>query len=201
MVQELGQNSRFFAKSVANVERDGRFLMVEGQLGASLVKTTSGARLNGPGSHVDLDGFYFALDQQHMDVQTLQYHGAENTTSDAFYKGAVRDSARTVYRGLITVTKDGVKTDAYLSNKNLVLNSGARADSIPTLNIETNDVKCSHGSTTGKIDPEQVFYLQTRGFSTKEAKKMLTTGFFEQIVAKIPESFRESVRGAIADRI
>jgi Fe-S cluster assembly protein SufD len=126
-----------------------------------------------------------------MDIGTLQEHRSPRATSDALYKGAVHPGGRSVFQGLIEVSPKAAKTDAYLTNKNLVLGDGARADSIPQLNILTDDVKCSHGSTTGKLDETQLFYLYSRGFSPSEAKKELTRGFLAEVIDGAPEAIAE----------
>jgi Fe-S cluster assembly protein SufD len=136
-----------------------------------------------------------------MDIRTVQRHRAPSTTSRAFYKGALKDRSRAIYQGLIEVSPGAAKTDAFLTDRNLILNDGARADSIPSLRIDTNDVKCSHGSTTGKIDEAQVFYLMSRGLARAEAERMLTLGYFEELLASVPESLAEELRGLIERRI
>jgi Fe-S cluster assembly protein SufD len=136
-----------------------------------------------------------------MDIKTVQNHNAPNTNSRAFYKGAVKDNGRAIYQGLIEVEQDAPLTDAYMTNKNLILGDGARADSIPSLKIKNNDVKCSHGSTTGKIDENEVFYLMTRGLSTSEAEKMVILGYFEEVLEKIPKQIVDELREAVLERL
>jgi Fe-S cluster assembly protein SufD len=131
----------------------------------------------------------------------VQDHRGRNTGSRTFYKGAVKDEARSIYQGLIKVDHDAPQTDAYLTNNNLILNDGARSDSIPSLQINTDDVKCSHGSTTGRIDQRQLFYLLTRGYSPTEARVMLVQGFFEELIARAPAIVQEDVRAEVEERL
>jgi Fe-S cluster assembly protein SufD len=150
---------------------------------------------------MELDGLYFTHADQHMDLRTVQRHEAPTAYSRTIYKGPLRDEGRSVYQGLIRVEENASGTDAYLTNNNLVLNDGARSDSIPSLQIGTNDVRCSHGSTTGRIDPLQLFYLMSRGYKESEAVEMLIEGFFDEIVAKLPEILRDELRETIAQRV
>jgi Fe-S cluster assembly protein SufD len=152
------------------------------------VKTRSRVTLSGEGADARLKGLYVAREGRHVDIGTLQEHRSPRATSDALYKGAVHPGGRSVFQGLIEVAPGAPKTDAYLTNNNLVLGEGARADSIPQLNILTDDVKCSHGSTTGKLDPGQIFYLQSRGFSPDGARRELTRAFLNQVLLEVPES-------------
>ena len=119
---------------------------------------------------------------------TALRHVSPGATSRAAYKGAVQGGGRSVYQGLIDVGQGASGTDAYLSNRNLLLGEGARADSIPTLRIGNNDVRCSHGSATGRLGEEELFYLQSRGLSEEEAREMLVLGFFEDLLERSPKS-------------
>ncbi len=201
LVQEIGRSSVFFSHGNARVERDGRLRLFEAHFGGSMVKSRFEATLAGSGADVYLRGLYFSGGKQHLDIRSVQRHLAPNTGSRSFYKGAVRDEARTVYQGLIEVGPEAAGTDAYLQNKNLILNDGARADSIPSLRILTNDVKCSHGSTTGKVDKEQLFYLMSRGFSRSEAERMLIIGFFDDLIKEAPVHLQDELRSRVQSRI
>jgi len=134
-------------------------------------------------------------------MRTVQYHLQRAGQSRAFFKGAVAGNGRSVYQGLIEVDEAAPGTDAYLTNKNLILNDGARADSIPCLRIKTDDVKCSHGSTTGKLDEEALFYLMSRGLSRDSARKELITAFFEELIETAPEAERERLSSRISNLI
>lgn len=189
--QNLGSRTALFLHDRILVERDARVEFRESHLGGALVKTRARAILDAEGSDARLKGLYVSGEGRHMDIGTLQEHRSPRATSDALYKGAVHPGGRSIFSGLIEVNPHAVKTDAYLTNKNLVLGDGARADSIPQLNILTDDVKCSHGSTTGKLDETQLFYLQARGFSPVEAKRELTRGFLMEVIDGVPDAVAE----------
>ena len=144
----------------------------------------------------------FTEGRQHLAYHTLQHHKAESCRSDFLYKAAQQDKSRTVWRGMIKVDPAAQKTDGYQRNDNLVLSHHARADSIPGLEIEADDVRCTHGSTTSKVDEDQIFYARCRGFTRKEATRMIVTGFFQQIFDRITiESVREALGAAIARQV
>ncbi len=197
-LQEWGLNSCQIANDWALVERDARINWFMLNFGSRLGKMRFGSDVAGPGAAADLDGIFCLNGEQHMDQKTLQIHSSADTYSRLLYKGAVRDRAYSVYQGLIIARRDAVRVDAYQTNNNLVLNKGARADSIPGLEIDADDLKCSHGSTHGNIDPEQLYYLRARGISEAEARKILILGFYDEVVERIPLDFiREHVRRKI----
>jgi Fe-S cluster assembly protein SufD len=200
-LQDLPTSSLLFAHGAARVARDGHLLTFEAALGSGLLKSRLDCSLDGAGAEAFLHGIYLSRERQHMDIRTVQRHRAPNAASRAFYKGALKDRSRSIYQGLIEVTPVASKTDAFLTDRNLILNDGARADSIPSLRIDTNDVKCSHGSTTGKIDEAQVFYLMSRGLSRSDAEQMLILGYFEELLAPAPERFAAELRGLVGRRI
>lgn len=138
-------------------------------------------------SHAEIHGIYHMTDNNFCEIFTLQDHQAPRCSSRSLYRGVLYDKSHSVYNGMIHVDKEATKTDAYLTNNNLLMNDGCRADSIPGLKIDTNDVKCSHGSTTGKLDKNQLFYLQSRGFSQIEAKQILTQAFLEEVIGDLPD--------------
>jgi len=199
-LHNLNIDSSSFGTTLARIARDGYLHHGIAAFGSMFTKYRVDAELNGPGSDVLLDGIYYPAEDQHVDLRTVQTHFAPKGSSHALYRGAIRDEAHGVYQGLIYVGEEGVETDAYLTNNNLLLNDGAQADSIPCLQIHTNDVKCSHGSTTGKLNRSEVFYLASRGFSLEEAEEILLQGFFEPIVARLPGDVQEEVRDLIAAR-
>lgn len=201
MVNQLNIDSSLISLGSGTVARDGFFRHSATHLGGLFTKGRIDVALQGPGADMELDGLYFASADQHMDLRTVQRHEAPTAYSRTFYKGAIRDEARTVYQGLIRVEEDASGTDAYLTNNNLILNDGARSDSIPSLQIGTNDVRCSHGSTTGRIDPIQLFYLMSRGYRESEAVEMLIEGFFDEIVAKLPDILRDELRELVLERV
>lgn len=193
-------DSLHFSNGCSFLARDARMRFGTIVLGGMMAKARFDAYLNGEGSEAHLDGIYIAHADQHFDLRTLQVHQAPHTNSFALYRGVILDEAHTIYQGLIRVTPAAVGTDAYLTNNNLMLSDEARADSIPSLNISTDDVKCSHGSTTGKIDQLQLFYLQARGLSQVEATALLIEGFVAAVTDRFPEMCRAPVYASIQER-
>jgi Fe-S cluster assembly scaffold protein SufB len=190
------------AEDLVHVAGRGRADWVTAVLGGRAVKLTAGCDVAGAGAEANLSGLYFADGAQHVDQRTLQRHSAPDTTSHLLYKGAVRDQSHTIYQGLIQAARGAVRVDAYQMNRNLVLNEGARADSLPGLEIDADDLKCSHGSATGSLDPEQLFYLRARGVPEAEARRLLVDAFFEEVIGKVShERVREHLRAAVARKM
>ncbi len=175
-----------FAHERIVVEENGTVEWIVGTSGSGLTKNFSELSLRGRNSRAKMSGFYITNGQQHLDMDTQQNHFAEKTFSDLLYKGVLLDSSRSVWQGMIHVDPKAMKTDGYQVNRNLILSPNARADSIPGLEIQANDVRCSHGTTIGKIDAGLVFYLETRGIPKKESEKLIVEGFFEPIIDRIP---------------
>jgi Fe-S cluster assembly protein SufD len=149
-----------------------------------------------------MSGFFFTDHDQHLDHDTQQNHLAPNTTSDLLFKGALLGESRSVWQGMIYVAPGAMKTDGYQANRNLVLSSKARADSIPGLEILADDVRCTHGATVGKIDPDLVFYLRSRGIPKADAERLVVEGFFDPIMQRIPfEGVRERFQEAIQTKM
>ena len=143
-----------------------------------------------------------AQGDQEYDQRTLQTHQAPHTSSNLLYKNALLDQARTIFSGLIIVEPDAQQTDAYQSNRNLMLSDEAEANSLPGLEIQANDVRCTHGATSGRIDAEQEFYLQSRGIPRKLADELLVAGFFEEVLEKVEsEAIREALRSLVAAKM
>lgn len=200
-VQELGARDLYFRHARASVARDGSLRHFDAELGARLAKTRTECALSGPGAEAFLDGMYFCGANQHMDLRTVQNHVSPKATSRAFYKGAVAGGGRTVFQGLINVAPGASGTDAFLTNRNLILGEAARSDSIPTLKIGNNDVQCSHGSTSGRLSAEELFYLESRGLSPADAREMLVVGYFEELLGPVPERIREDTLSSIRERL
>jgi len=191
-----------FAHQKAIVEADGRLQWTIGALGSRLAKVNQHVALVGPRAVAQVNGVMFTEGRQHLSYHTLQHHEAPSCKSDLLYKAALQDKSRTVWRGMIKVDPVAQKTDGYQRNDNLMLSAEARADSIPGLEIEADDVRCTHGSTSGRVDDEQIFYLRTRGLTRREAVRMVVTGFFQQVFDRITiESVREALGMAIGRRI
>ena len=156
------------------------------------------SQLQAPGAFSEMLALTVADHTQEFDQRTLQIHQAPNTKSDLLYKNALLDQAKTIFSGLIVVDPDAQKTDAYQSNRNLMLSDDAEASSLPGLEIQANDVRCTHGATSSRIDPEQEFYLQARGISKAAADELLTFGFFEEVLNRLEsEPLHEVLRTLI----
>jgi Fe-S cluster assembly protein SufD len=185
-LQSFGENIWNFMHERVRVEGNGEVEWIFGAFGSKLTKNFSELDLAGTGSTGKMSGFYFSQHEQHLDYDTQQNHLAPHTTSDLLFKGALLDQSHSVWQGMIYVAKNAAKTDGYQANRNLVLSEGARADSIPGLEILTDDVRCTHGATVGKVDAEQLFYLESRGLSKEDAEMMIVEGFFDPIMQRIP---------------
>jgi Fe-S cluster assembly protein SufD len=201
-LQSWGEHVWNFTHERVNVERNGNLDWIFGAIGSHLTKNFSELNLVGQGSTGKMSGFYFTNHNQHLDHDTQQNHLAMHTTSDLLFKGALLDESRSVWQGMIYVAPGADKTDGYQANRNLVLSPKARADSIPGLEILANDVRCTHGATVGKIDPEQVFYLLSRGIPEHEAERLIVEGFFDPIMQRIPfEGVRQRFQEAIHNKM
>ena len=197
-LQRWAGNVQHFGVERVRVGRDARFHWTFAGLGGKLTKLDMEMHLDGPGSEAKFSGCYFGNETQHFDFRTFQNHVVGHSLSDLLFKGALRGRARTVYQGLIKVHKDAQRSDAYQANRNLILSDKARADSIPSLEIEANDVRCTHGATVGQVDEEQLFYLMARGLPRPEAERLIIAGFFEPVLERIPaESLRALVTQAV----
>lgn len=201
-LQEWGHKAYHFAHQKASVDRDASLQWTIAAMGSLLSKVNQSVELVGTGANSQVNGVMFTEGRQHLAYHTLQHHQAPNCRSDFLYKAAQQDRSRTVWRGMIKVDHEAQQTDGYQRNDNLILSSAARADSIPGLEIEADDVRCTHGSTTSQVDEEQIFYARCRGFTRKEATQMIVTGFFQQIFDRITiESVREALGAAIARQV
>jgi Fe-S cluster assembly protein SufD len=201
-LQSWGRHVWNFSHERARVERDGNIDWIFGAIGSRLTKNFTELDLAGEGATGRMSGFYFTDGTQHLDHDTQQNHLAPHTTSDLLFKGALKGKSRSVWQGMIYVAKDAQKTDGYQANRNLVLSDGARADSIPGLEILADDVRCTHGATVGKLEQEPLFYLKSRGIPQAEAEKIVVEGFFDPIFQRIPfEGVRERFQQYIADKM
>lgn len=191
-----------FSHQKAIVEQEGNLQWTVGALGARLAKVNQEVILNGDDAEAQVNGAMFTQGKQHLCYNTRQNHKAPYCRSDLLYKNALQDKSRTVWRGMIEVDKPAQRTDAYQRNDNLMLATTARSDSIPGLEIEADDVRCTHGSTSGRVDETQVFYAMTRGYTRQEAIRMIVAGFFQQVFDRIAiESVREALGEAISQRV
>ncbi len=176
-----------YSVSVQNAElaQDTNFVWVNGSMGGRMTKDFMRSTLNDPGARVIMQSFTFAKGKQHVDQSTYQHHLAPNTYSDLLFRNVLRDDARTVFYGMIRAESEAVDMEGYQSNNNLLLDD-AWAHAIPGLEIMCNEVQCSHGATLSRIDPEQRFYLQSRGLPIEEAERLIVQGFIHPIVERVP---------------
>jgi Fe-S cluster assembly protein SufD len=201
-VQDYAVPMSHFATHRVLAERDSQVEWTAVGLGASRGKSRMEARLLGPGANVRLNGAYVLDGRQQLDYDTQQVHEAPNSYSDLAFKGVLSDRAHSVWRGIIDVRPGAQGTDSYQENRNLLLSKGAHADSIPGLQIEANEVRCTHGATISKVDPEQLFYLQARGIHRDEATRTIVQGFLTPLLDRVhPESVRDTVRDLLWARL
>jgi Fe-S cluster assembly protein SufD len=193
--QGLGERSWIFATQRAEVERDASLDWVALGFGSSRGKVRMETRLAGPGSSARVTGAYAGNGTQHLDFDTTQEHAAPNTTSDLAFRGVLEESATAVWRGMIRVDPGAQQTDAFQESRNLLLSKSAHADAIPGLEIEANDVRCTHAAAVAQIDAEQLHYLRSHGLAEEEAKRLILEGFLEALVERLDEG---PVRAAVS---
>ncbi len=171
-------------RAVLGKDTDLRWIQVS--WGSRLTKAFLDLDLQGEGGHGELLGLYFPTRRQHIDHETLQLHRAANCFSDLLFNGALKNRARSVYMGIIKVLPGAQKTDAFQRNGNLILDRSARADSIPGLEIEADDVRCTHAATAAQVEDEYVFYLMARGLTRPQAERMIVQGFLQGVLDRVP---------------
>lgn len=184
-VQTKNETSHHLYRQRALLEKDAALKDLAVNLGARFARSEVGSELLGPGADSEMLGVYFGAGEQHHDHYTLQHHVAPHARSDVYYKGVAKDEATIVYQGLIKLEPAAQKTDAYQTNRNLLLSRKARVESVPQLEIAANDVRCSHGSSIAPIDEEQIFYLETRGIPRPSAENLLVAAFLEDVLGRI----------------
>lgn len=201
-VQEHGPHTWQVALQRAHLGRDASLKSSVVALGGAYARLRSESLLAGSGAESDLTAVYFGDGHQMLDFRTLQDHDAPNTRSDLLFKGAVEDTAQSVYSGLIRIRPDAQKSVAFQTNRNLVLTEGADARSVPNLEIEASDVKCSHASTVGPVDDDQLYYLATRGVPPEEAERLIVLGFFDDVFDRLPvRSLVAPLRRSVVEKI
>ncbi|MGE3821112.1 MAG: Fe-S cluster assembly protein SufD [Isosphaeraceae bacterium] len=201
-VQNCDATTWHFSRERAIVGAGGSLQWTVGGLGARLAKVNQEVALAGEGARAQVNGVMFTTGRQHLAYFTRQDHIAPRTTSDLLYKGGLKDHSRVVWKGMIRVEKDAQRTDAYQKNDSLVLSDAARADSIPGLEIEANDVRCTHGATAGRVDEEMIFYARARGITRETAIRLIVEGFFANVYDRISlEPVRESLRQSVAAKL
>jgi Fe-S cluster assembly protein SufD len=200
-VQELGPKATQIAHQQMSTGRDASLRSMSVALGGSYARVRTDAVMVGSGGFNELLAVYFGEANQMHDFRTLQHHVAPHTTSELLFKGAVEDQAQSVYSGLIKIGKDARRTVANQANRNLVLSPGATAESVPNLEIENNDVKCSHASAVGPVDDDHRYYLELRGVPTEEAERLIVLGFFADVLDRSPiPGLTPQLSGAIAEK-
>ena len=201
-IQNWGKGVTHIQRQRGDVERDGTLNSLVVTMGGTLSRTEMQSYLRGQGADSEMLALYFASEDQHFDHYTLQHHAAAHAHSDLLYKGVNSDESVGVFSGMIKVDLNAQKTDAYQKHRTLMLSSEARNFSVPQLEINANDVRCSHGSTTGPVDQEALFFLRSRGIKKELAEKMLVTAFLEDVLARVPlQSVVKYIEGIIAEKV
>jgi len=199
-VQDLSEKTWIFGAQRATIERDGWIDWITLGLGSAKGKVFQETSLDGPGAHGRVTGGYATHGKQHLDFDTLQTHMAPNTTSDLAFRGVVAEKSSTVWRGMIKVDEAGQQTDAFQESRNLLLGRKAHADAIPGLEIAANDVRCTHAAAIAQIDPDQLFYLRSRGLNLNMARRMVIEGFLAELVTRFEEGPVREALGEILQR-
>lgn len=201
-IQNWGKGVTHIQRQRADVAKDGKLKSLVVTMGATLSRTEMQSYVRGSGAESEMLALYFADGDQHFDHYTLQHHAAPNAYSDLLYKGVGADESVGVFSGMIKVDLGAQKTDAYQKHRTLMLSSQARNFSVPQLEINANDVRCSHGSTTGPVGEEELFYLRSRGISKEMAEKMLVTAFLEDVLSRVTlKSVTDYIEGIIAEKV
>ncbi|HEX6694367.1 MAG TPA: Fe-S cluster assembly protein SufD [Longimicrobiales bacterium] len=201
-LQRWGHNVHHLGMQRTFAQRDSKLDTLVVNLGASVSRVDLAASLKGPGARSDMLGLYFAQGDQHFDHSTRQNHEVPHAVSDLLYKGALDGKGRSVFRGLIKVFPKAQRTDAYQTNNNLLLSRTAEATSLPNLEIEADDVRCSHAATVGQLDKEELFYIMSRGIARREAERLVVFGFFGDVLDRLPlPGVVRELRAAIAQKI
>jgi len=199
--QRLDDNCKSYITQRAKTGRDARVYTIFGALGGSVSKVNAGSVLAGQGADSKIYGILFGNDNQHFDFHTRHHHTAGNTTSNIDVKVVLKDKAVSAYTGLIKINEDALNCEAFQENRNLLLNQGPRAESIPELEILCDQVSCSHGATMGPLDQEMLFYLTSRGIAPDVAVKTIISGFVEPTVRQLPVELRDAVRDSIMEKL
>ena len=186
----------------AMMDRDATLDWLVVGMGEGLTKTNIESALRGPGATSQMLGILWGFGHQQTDYHTVQDHIAPHTTSDLLYKSALTDEARSVFSGRIRVDKRAQGTNAYQANRNILLSKKASAFPSPNLEIEANEVRCTHGATVGKVDQDQLFYLMSRGIPLDVATRIVVEGFYEDVLQREPvASIRDNLRELIARKL
>ncbi|MBD3234968.1 MAG: Fe-S cluster assembly protein SufD [candidate division Zixibacteria bacterium] len=199
--QRLSESSKNYTTKRAVIGGNTNFHSVFASLGSGVSKVDTGTILNGRGASSNMIGFMLGGNKQHLDMHTEHNHTKGDTYSNLDFKVVLKDKAQSAYTGLIRIDKDAKNCEAYQENRNLLLNEGAKSESIPELEILNEDVRCSHGATMGPIDPEMVYYLKSRGISKEDAEKMIVSGFLEPTFKALPKGNETMVRELFLEKL
>ncbi len=200
--QRLSQKSWVFATQRAEIGRDSNLDWVALGFGAERGKVRMETKLAGRGSSARVTGAYAGDGSQHLDYDTTQEHAAEDTTSDLAFRGVLAERATAVWRGMIRVDPGAQRTDAFQESRNLLLSTDAHADAIPGLEIEADDVRCTHAAAVAQVDAEQLYYLRSHGLDEAEAKALVVEGFLQELVERAKEGpIREALAGELERRL
>ncbi|WP_269524685.1 Fe-S cluster assembly protein SufD [Coraliomargarita parva] len=195
VVQDWNEQTTSFQLDTTVAGRDTQVKNLAVNIGAERARFESQTRIEGPGADVKMYSLTVAEESQEFDQRTYQIHNAPNAVSDLLYKNALLDKSRTIFSGLIKVAEGAQQTDAYQTNRNLLLDPTAEANALPGLEILANDVKCSHGATTGNVDEAELFYMMSRGIPQRTAMQLMVFGFFEEVIEKVDsEELAENLR-------
>lgn len=200
-LQRLSSRCSSYVTQRAQVEQSGSLYSIFGAMGSALSKVNAGTILNGKGADSRMYGVLFGDSGQHFDYHTMHHHKASDSYSNIDFKVILKDKANSAYTGLIRIEKETANCEAYQENRNLLLNKGTRAESIPELEILADQVRCTHGATMGPIDPEMLFYLESRGVARAEAVKMIVGGFVEPTISQIPSDLQPVLRNLVLDKL
>jgi Fe-S cluster assembly protein SufD len=198
--QDLGRQVYDLRAQTALLDRDSHLEWLTVNLGGRVSRSTQHTILRQPGADAKVTGLYLPDGRQHIAFDTLQDHVAGSCTSDLLYQGALLGKSRSVYEGTIRAWPGAQKTNAYQSNRNLLLSKNARADSMPKLEIEANDLRCTHGATVSQVDEDQIFYLMSRGIGRADAVRLIVEGFFQPSLDRLPDNL-EGLRGRLTEAI
>ncbi len=201
-LQHYGRGVKHFSMQHSNTGKDSTLNSYNVTLGADLARADVTSHLEGQGARSEMLALWFGDRDQHFDHHTLQHHKAPNAYSDLLYKGALTAKSKSVFRGLIKVAEGAQLTDAYQTNRNLLLSPDASAVTLPSLEIRADDVRCSHGATVGQVDDTMLFYLMSRGLDREQAEHLLVFGFFDEVLERLPgEGVRSRIRESIEAKI
>jgi Fe-S cluster assembly protein SufD len=200
-LQDFSEKITGYITQRSRIGNQTDLLTVQSILGGTVSKVNTGTILDGRGGNSRIHGLLFGDNHQHFDLHTLHNHRSHEAYSNIDVKVVLKDKATSAYTGLIRIEEKTVNNEAYQENRNLLLNHGPKAESIPELEILSDEVRCTHGATMGPLDPDMIFYLKSRGIDYKQAVRMIVSGFFEPTLKNIPDDLHDAVNGIILDKL